>query len=145
MCACILLQMKLTTLPGNRWKDTHSGSFQSGVIVTGNHLYTMKTSLPKGLRKLSPMNFCFRKLYTCSKHSAMTIILNTVSYKQRTINNISVHSDFFISGIKQQIFNSFSDWTVTLSLKFFIKHFCGTADLHCTDRKSAKFFKNVPY
>ena len=45
-------------------------------------------------------NFCFRKFNTYTKNTTPSIILNSIRNQQRTINNTSINSYLFVSGIK---------------------------------------------
>jgi hypothetical protein len=44
MLACILLQVKLATLPGDALKDSNPIRFQTGMVVTHNPLNTPQTA-----------------------------------------------------------------------------------------------------
>ena len=66
----ILLKMKLASLPRNRRKYAHSGSFQTNMIVADNQLQSMKAPGDQRLQKLTPMHLRFREFHTHTRHAA---------------------------------------------------------------------------
>ncbi|OGO75954.1 MAG: hypothetical protein A3K41_10285 [Chloroflexi bacterium RIFOXYD12_FULL_57_15] len=57
MLAGILLQVELATLPGNATKNSDPSSFQTGMIVTHDELYTLQTAFDQALQEGAPMDF----------------------------------------------------------------------------------------
>jgi len=55
----ILLQVKLTALPGNAAEGGQPGSSQAGLIITGNELHPSKSTSFQALQEGSPRHFVF--------------------------------------------------------------------------------------
>ena len=60
----ILLKMKLASLPRNRRKYAHSGSFQTNMIVADDQFQSMKAPGNQRLQELTPMHLRFRVFHT---------------------------------------------------------------------------------
>ena len=93
----ILLKMKLASLPRNRWKYAHSGSFQTNMIVADDQFQSMKSPDDQRLQKLTPMHLRFREVHTHAQPAAATTLRDPVRNQQGTVHHrIILATDFFV-------------------------------------------------
>jgi hypothetical protein len=135
----VLLEMELATLPGHGVEDGLACGFETEVIVTGDELDAGETALGEALEEGAPVNLGLAEGDADTEDGAFAFGIDAHGDEDGAIADLAVESDFFVTGIKDQI-GERAEGTVAPFLEFCVEESGAVADLGGTDGVAAELF-----
>jgi len=134
----VLLEMKLTALPGDRGEDGGAGGTQAGVVVADNMGDALKATLLEAREELAPVDLGFAQCDADAENGAFAEFIHSQGDEDGAIDQTPAMAHLFVSGIDDEI-GERPQWPVAPGLKFNIELGGAFTDLRRTDRAAAEF------
>ena len=133
----VLLEMKLTALPGHAREDGPAGGLESGMVITDEEPHAAESALLQPGEERPPMHFGFAQGRTDAEDAAFAGRLHARGDEYRAVEDLSVATNLFITGIKDDVGN-LSQGGVAPGFQKTVQPGGALADLGGTDRMAAE-------
>ena len=135
----VLLQMKLTALPGHRWEDGGARRAQARMVVADDQVHAVQAALLQAGEEGAPVDFGFAEGRADTQDGAFAVGPDAQGDEHGAIEDPTALADLFIAGVEQHV-GIKSQRSSAPGFQFGVELSGALTDLRGTDGGAAELF-----